>query len=144
MITKADIVSGALQHLATEGLLLQPMADDQRTAMQHLDDVMATYAAMGLDTGYIQPEGYGAATPSDDSGIDVGLVGPVKVILAGYIASQYGKQFDMGKLSWADKQLSAQLVNVQGSKYPVTLPMGSGNYDNSTFGENFYRGGLPR
>lgn len=144
MITKADIVSGALQHLATEGLLLQPMADDQRTAVQHLDDLAATYAAIGLDTGYIQPEGYGTATPSDDSGIDVGLVGPMKIILAGYIAAQYGKMLDPNKVSWAEKQLSAQLVNVQGSKYPITLPIGSGNYDNSTFGENFYRGGLPR
>ncbi|HSG93853.1 MAG TPA: packaged DNA stabilization gp4 family protein [Methylotenera sp.] len=144
MITKADIVSGALQHLATEGLLLQPMADDQRTAVQHLDDMTATYAASGLDTGYIQPEQYGTATPTDDSGVDVGLVGPLKIMLAGYIASQYGKQIDPGKLSWAERQLSAQLVNVQGSKYPVTLPIGSGNYDQSTFGENFYRGGLPR
>lgn len=143
MITKADIVSGALQHLATEGLLLKPMADDQSTAIQHLDDLAATYAATGLDTGYIQPEGYGTAGPSDDSGIDVGLIGPMKILLAGYIAAQYGKQVNPAKLIWAEDKLSALLVNVQGSKYPVTLPIGSGNYDHSTFGENFYRGGLP-
>ena len=143
MITKADIVSGALQHLAVEGLLLQPMASDQRIAIQHLDDMAATYAASGLDTGYIQPLQYGTSTPSDDSGVDLGLVGPLKVLLAGYISYQYGKQPDMMKLDWAEKQLSAQLVTVEGAKYPITLPKGSGNYDNTVIGENFFRGGLP-
>lgn len=144
MITKADIVSGALQHLSVSGLLMQPMADDQRTAIQHLDDLCATYAATGLDTGYIQPLQYGTSTPADDSGIDLGLVGAMKMLLAGYIAGQYGKALDPMKLNWAEKQLSAQLVKPDGCKYPITLPIGSGNYDNSSFGENYFRGGLPR
>lgn len=143
MITKADIVSGALQHLAVEGLLLQPLADDNRIALQHLDDMAASYAAQGLDTGYIQPLAYGTSTPSDDSGVDLGLVGPMKVLLATYIAQQYGKMPDPIKLQWATQQLTAQLTAVEPTKYPITLPVGSGNYDNDVVGENYFRGGWP-
>lgn len=143
MITKGDIVSGALQVLATEGLLLKPMADDQRTALQHLDDMAATYQALGVDAGYINPAQYGTSTGSDDSGLDVGAVGPYKVLLAGYIAQQYGKSVNPGQLDWADKMLRAiSLKEVGGTKYPETLPMGSGNYDGPNE-EVFYRGGLP-
>ena len=69
MITKSHIVDGALQMLAVEGLLLQPMADDQRIAIQHLDDMAAAYTALGLDGGYIEPLEYGTSQGSDDSGV---------------------------------------------------------------------------
>ena len=143
MISKANIVDGALQHLAIDGLLMQPMAQDQNAAIQHLDDMAAAYAGLGLDVGYLQPEQYGTSTGSDDSGVDISLVGPLKIILSGYIASQFGKQYDPGKLQFASDMLSAQLVKVNGTKYPVTMPFGSGNYDGYNFGENYYRGGLP-
>ena len=143
MITKADIISGALQILAVDGLLLQPMADDQSTALQHLDDMAASYTAYGQDSGYIQPAEYGTSTPSDDSGIDVGLGAPFKILLAEYIASQYGKQLDPFKKDWAMKMLVAQtLDNLVSTKYPTTLPVGSGNYDGPNT-DVFYRGGLP-
>lgn len=143
MITKADIVSGALQHLAVEGLMLQPLADDQRTALQHLDDYCATIAATGTDTGYLQPLQYGTSLPGDDAGVDLGLVGPLKILLAAYITTMYGKGFDMMKAKWAENQLAQQLVDIKGCKYPETLPTGSGNYDNDAGSDVFYRGGLP-
>ena len=143
MITKAHIVDGALQMLAVEGLLLQAMADDQRIAIQHLDDMAAAYTALGLDGGYILPLEYGSSTGSDDSGVDVGLAGPYKALLAAYIAQQYGKQIDPGKTDWAMKMLQAQSIESVGTtKYPVTLPMGSGNYDGPE-SDVYYRGGLP-
>lgn len=142
MITKAHLIDGALQHLSVEGLLLQPMAADQSSALQHADDLAAMYAAKGLDTGYILPEQYGTSTGADDSGIDVGLAGAFKVMLAGYIANQYGKELNPNKLAFAEKALFDQLVTVEGAKYPVTLPIGSGNYDWAD-DQQFYRGGLP-
>ena len=143
MITKADLVDGALQMLAVQGMLLQPMADDQRTALQHLDDMAASYNALGLDGGYIQPAQYGTSAGSDDSGVDVGLAGPYKALLAAYIAQQYGKQYDPAKTDWAMKMLAAQSIPSVGStKYPTTLPVGSGNYDGPN-NDVFYRGGLP-
>jgi hypothetical protein len=143
MITKAHIVDGALQMLAVEGLLLQAMADDQRIAIQHLDDMAAAYTALGLDGGYILPLEYGSSTASDDSGVDVGLAGPYKALLAAYIAQQYGKQVDPSKTDWAMKMLAAQAIESVGTtKYPVTLPMGSGNYDGPE-SDVYYRGGLP-
>ena len=143
MITKAHIVDGALQMLAVEGLLLQPLADDQRIAIQHLDDMAAAYTALGLDGGYISPLEYGTSTGSDDSGVDVGLAGPYKALLAAYIAQQYGRQLDPAKTDWAMKMLQAQSIQDVGSvKYPTTLPVGSGNYDGPNT-DVFYRGGLP-
>lgn len=141
MITKGDLIKGAMQHLAADGLLMQPMAQDSQDALQHLDDFAASYAAIGQDIGYLQPLEYGTSTQADDSGVDVGLVGPIKVLLAGYIANMFGKELNPNKLSWAENMLAKQLIDIAGSKYPTTLPVGSGNYD--TFSQTYYRGGLP-
>ena len=141
MITKGDIIKGALQHLSVDGLLMQPTAQDQSDALQHLDDFAATYAAIGQDVGYLQPLEYGTSTPSDDSGVDVSLAGPLKVMLAAYIANIYGKELNPNKTAWAENQMMRQLVEVTGAKYPVTLPTGSGNYD--SMDDVFYKGGLP-
>lgn len=139
MITKAHLVDGALQHLAVEGLLLQPMASDQQTAIQHLDDLAASYTEMGLDTGYIQPLEYGTSTGSDDTGVSPGLAGPLKALLAGYIAQQYGKQFNPGLVQWAERMMTQLCVAPIGdSVYPGTLPIGSGNYDGPNT-DIFYR-----
>ena len=140
MITKAHIVDGALQHLAVQGLLLQPMASDQQAAIQHLDDLAASYTEMGLDTGYIQPLQYGASTGSDDAGINIGLAGPLKVLLGAYIANQYGKQFNPVLTQWAERMLTQLTVSPVGdSRFPTTLPVGSGNYDGPA-DSIFYRG----
>lgn len=141
MITKSDLVKGALQHLAVDGLLMQPTAQDQSDALQHLDDFAAAYAAMGQDIGYLQPLQYGTSTGADDSGVDVGLVGPVKVMLAAYIAAQYGKELNPNKTAWAERMMMQQLVTVEGAHYPVTLPVGSGNSDATD--ATFFAGGLP-
>ncbi len=141
MITKSDLIKGALQHLAVEGLLMQPMAQDQQATLQHLDDFAATYAAMGQDVGYLQPLQYGTSLPEDDSGVDVGLVAPVKVMLAAYIAAMFGKQLDPAKTAWAEKMMNQQLVSVVPCRYPTTLPTGSGNYDGTD--DTFFKGGLP-
>ena len=130
MITKAHIVDGALQLLAVEGLLLQPQASDQQTATQHLDDLAATYTELGLDTGYITPLQYGSSTGADDAGINIGLAGPMKVLLAAYIAQQYGKGFNPQQVAWAERMLTQLCVSPVGdSRFPTTLPVGSGNYD---------------
>ncbi len=142
MITKGDLIKGAMQHLAADGLLMQPMAQDNQAALQHLDDFAASYAAIGQDVGYLQPLEYGTSAESDDSGVDVALVGPLKVMLAGYIANMFGKELNPAKIAWAESMMMKQLVNVIGTKYPVTLPVGSGNYD-SFEDQRFYRGDLP-
>lgn len=139
MITKADLIKGALQHLAVDGLLMQPMAQDQQAALQHLDDYAAAQAAIGQDIGYLQPLQYGTSLPEDDSGVDVSLVGPIKVLLANYIAAMFGKQLDPMKVNWAEKMLAQQLVNIEPCAYPVTLPVGSGNY-NGSLSDTFFRG----
>lgn len=141
MITKADLIKGAMQHLSVDGLLMQPMAQDQVAALQMLDDFAATYAAIGQDIGYLQPLEYGTSLPEDDSGVDVGIVGPIKVMLAACIATMFGKQLDPMKTSWAEKMMMQQLTVIEPCKYPQTLPTGSGNY--SALDEAFYRGGLP-
>ena len=130
MITKAHIVDGALQHLAVEGLLLQPQASDQQSALQHLDDLAATYNELGLDTGYITPLQYGSSSGADDAGINIGLAGPFKVLLAAYIAQQYGRQYNPPMVAWADRMLhQLSVAPVGAAQYPNTLPVGSGNYD---------------
>ena len=141
MITKGDIIKGALQHLSVDGLLMQPMAQDQSDALQHLDDFAAVYASIGQDIGYLQPLEYGTSTASDDSGVDVSLAGPIKVMLAAYIANTYGKELNPAKVSWAENMMMRQMAEVGGCRYPVTLPTGSGNYD--SMDDVFYKGGLP-
>jgi hypothetical protein len=142
MITKGDLIKGAMQHLAADGLLMQPMAQDNQAALQHLDDFAATYAAIGQDIGYLQPLEYGTSTESDDSGVDVSLVGPMKVLLAGYIANMFGKELNPNKLSWAENMMMRQLTTVESCSYPITLPVGSGNYE-AMDDQQYYRGGLP-
>lgn len=140
MLTKAHIIDGALQLLAVEGLLLQPQASDQQTALQHLDDLAATYNELGYNTGYITPLQYGSSSAADDSGVNIGLAGPFKVLLAAYIAQQYGKGFNPSQVSWAERMLTQLAISPVGdSSYPTTLPVGAGNYDGPS-SDTFYRG----
>lgn len=139
MITKGDLIKGAMQHLQVDGLLMQPMAQDEQMALQHLDDFAASYEAIGQDIGYLQPLEYGTSAINDDSGIDVGLVGPVKVMLAAYIAAIFGKQLDPSKVVWAENMMMKQLTEITPTSYPSTLPTGSGNYI-SMNEQTFYSG----
>lgn len=126
MITKGDIVNGALNWIRISGITVEPNGDDVSISLQILDDCMGE---LDLDIGYYQPESYGQSLASDDSGLTTNFAGPVKKIVAKSLAVLYGKQGDPSLLQLAaegERSLERMTVEVAPAQYPETLPMGSG------------------
>lgn len=126
MITKGDIVNGALNWIRISGITVEPNGDDVSISLQILDDCMGE---LDLDIGYYQPASYGESESGDDSGLTNKFAGPVKKIVAKSLAVLYGKQGDAALLQLAaegERALERMTVEVAPAQYPETLPMGSG------------------
>jgi len=105
--------------------------------LRYLNRMMAKLAAKGIDVGYT------ALTDVDDvvTAYDSARLGIVKN-LALSLWPQYSSQPVNPLISfWADKTLSTlmsiSIDSVNVSKFPSTLPIGSGNY-NGVLDDRFY------
>lgn len=130
MITKGDIVNGALVQLAISGITVSPSASDNALTIQFLDD-MAGRLSIYYDTGYKQPASYGGSIGSDDSGLTVQAVGAFRKLLAAEIYGlYYPRSQDVRVEQMAregERDLANLFVNVGPAQLPDTLPIGSGN-----------------
>lgn len=146
IIKKVDVANRAAEELAISGITSKPTDSEVNSFIGRLDELAAQLKSDGLDCGYLMPENYGQSEPSDDSGLDMWMVRPMAVLLAGDIASSYGPaksmSFDRSKLSDAMDSLANGLVEIGWSKYPETLPTGQANEYLET-DRYFYNGDLP-
>lgn len=146
IVKKVDIANRAAEELSISGIASEPTVKEISSFIGRLDELAAQLKSDGLDCGYLMPENYGESEPSDDSGLDLWMVRPVAVLLAGDIASSYGPaklmSFDRSKLTGAMDSLANGLVEIGWSKYPETLPVGQANEYLET-DRYFYNGDLP-
>ena len=91
MISKIDIVQGALELIRISGLTVQASPAEISLGVQTLDDYAAELEAT-LKTGYLQPSEYGQSDPNDYSGLTAGMVAPMKKLLALQLTPYYGKE----------------------------------------------------
>lgn len=140
-ITKVDIVNGTYALMRISGITTNPSPSEISMAIQVADDLAAQLEIKNIKLGWIQPSEYGASDPNDNSGLSAGLAGPFKKVLAIELLSYFGKQAtDVLVIMSRDAMstLEQYAVVVPKAQFDSTLPIGSGNeYDNS-WGSVFY------
>lgn len=140
-ISKVDIVNGTYGLMRISGITTKPNPSDISIAIQVADDLAAQLEVKNIKIGWIQPSEYGLSDPNDNSGLSAGLAGPFKKLLAIELLSYFGKQATDVLVMMARDAMSTleqYAVVVPNSQFGSTLPLGSGNeYDNS-WGSKFY------
>lgn len=130
-ITKNDIVKRAAEELRISGITVNVTPEEATSFLGRLDELAASLAQDGLDAGYLFPDEYGQSDPNEDSGLELWMVRPFAMLLANDAASSYGPEKAMAvnqvKVDQAMDTLANGLVEIAGSKYPDTLPVGASN-----------------
>ena len=126
--TALEIVTAALRLLevqTTESPVEAPEAVD---GLEALNDMMNEWNVDGIDVGYESLE-----VPSDILYVDLGSVGAIKSNLAVYIAPEYGRVVtpELLKRAKTGKASLRGSLKLNPAQFPDTLPVGSGNEDNS-------------
>lgn len=120
-----EYVVDALEDLVVQADEAPIEASEARACIRVLNDMMTMFAANGINLGYTVVSDLG-----DDVTIPDGAIMGVKAHLAIMLADKY--EVDVSaRLQWkADQGMRAMLnlaVETTASKYPSTLPRGSGN-----------------
>jgi len=148
IITKNSILDQVFDKLKINGKTVRADSDDMVRALARQDSYIA---ALPWDVGYLQPSTFGDSDPDDDSGITIDILDPITTILASNLASSYGQakvaivsspQFASSVMD-AMATLARKFVEIEGGKYPDTLPVGIANEYPNTLDSYFYRGGQP-
>jgi hypothetical protein len=130
-IKKIDVINRAAEEIRISGLTTTATPEEISSFLNRLDEMMSTLKNDGLDCGYIFPFSYGESDPNDDSGLELWMIQPISVLLSSDIASTYGSEkmalINPMKVRDARDSLSNGLVEIEGSKYPTTLPIGQAN-----------------
>lgn len=146
LITKGNIAVRAGEELRIWGITSNITPEITTSLINRLDELAAALTEDGLNSGYLYPDEYGYSDPDDDSGLELWMVQPFSVLLARDAAASFGPTklaaVDQQKVMKANESLENGLVEVEGSKYPETLPVGTGN-DNYIGSGAFYRGNEP-
>lgn len=136
MVVKAnEIVVDALEDLVVqqdEGPIEQ---SEGRAAIRTLNDMMLAWDAAGINLGYTVVNSLG-----DVITVPLGAIRGIKANLAIELAPKYDVQPSAALVKRANEGYMAILdltVEITGTEYPDTLPIGSGNYDDG-YGPDFY------
>jgi hypothetical protein len=147
-IKKIDIVNRAYSKLRISGLTSGAIPSEITEAVMRLDDFIA---ALQWNIGYIQPINYGQSDPNDDSGLTIDAVDPLTTLLAESLALDFGAKkiaivstpAFQKMVNDAKATLARNYVEIEGAKYPETLPTGIANEYPNTVDNYFYGGEEP-
>lgn len=137
-LTKYDLIREAYSKLRMSGLTSNPAPEQIVRALRRQAGVIA---AMPWSIGYIFANSIDEEDPNDDSGLTIDLLDPVSSIIAYKIAPDFGKQYSQMEYSDAEDTLARKFAEIEGSKYPTTLPIGGANQ--CTNSRYFYKGKQP-
>ena len=146
-VKKVDLVNRAYSKLKISGLTTNALPEEVKAAVDRLDDFVA---ALQWDIGYIQPDQYGKGDSQDDSGLTPDIVDPITTMLAEALAADFGDAkmalvsapVFQKMLSNASATLARKFVEIEGSKYPETLPVGTANEYPNNYSGYFYTEGV--
>ena len=137
MAIKANrAVEMALQELLVRGVEAPLQADESQDAVLYMNLMMAEFAADGINLGYTEVSDLG-----DDITIPDGALMPMIKNLAIYLAAQFGVSIpvDLAILAKTGKNTMRNIaVKVIPSQFPNSLPLGSGNEDETFTDSHFY------
>jgi len=120
-----EIVVDALENLVTQADETPIEASEGRAAIRTLNDMMAMWAAQGVNLGYTN-----VADLGDTVTVAPGAILGIKANLAIHLAPKYGLPISPELRLSADigwKAILDLAVDTGESAYPETLPQGSGN-----------------
>jgi hypothetical protein len=139
METAADVIKSALQEILVQASEAPIQADEAQTAIKYLNRMMSKLAASGINLGYTRVSNLGDPITVPDGAID-GMVSNLAVRLFPQFSSP-GTQIDQILVMAARDGMDTleQLgVNIGPTSYPDTMPIGSGNEWDRSWGNHFY------
>lgn len=139
MATVTDIVTGAVTLLevrTAESAITAAEAEDGLTA---LNDMMNEWNVDGINIGYETLDNV-----ADELFVTLGSIGAIKANLAIYIAPEYGRivTAELKERAKTSKRSLRASIPLNGSQFPDTLPIGSGNENNNFTSDGDSPGGL--
>lgn len=145
-IRKLDIVNRSAEELIISGITSRITSEESTSFIGRLDEMMASLSEEGYDLGYLYPAAYGGSCGTDDSGLELWMVRPIAILLADDISSSFGKYGAVSQMKISDAYdiLANGTVEIEGGKYPHTLPVGSANEYHGRDSYFYYSGNHPR
>jgi len=125
MATVNDVVSTALRLLKVKDAESEITAKEARDGLESLNDMMNEWEEAGLETGFVTLNDVNATLEVPES-----TLGAIKAKLALYIAPEYEANISpqlMQRARMSFIRLRDRLDTIQGTEFPATLPVGSGN-----------------
>lgn len=130
MRTKLDIIDRAYSEIGMAKYVFEITPEEQREAVNVLDDFMLEMAGNGIEVGYNFPAEYGKSNPGDDSGIVGVALSAIPLTLALRLVSGFGKQASPELKLNQYNAYNAMLIsirNIPRRQFPAYMPVGQGN-----------------
>ena len=135
MATAAQVIKASLQRILVQASEAELEADEYQDAIFALNNMMLDWDASGLNLGFTE-----VSSLADDITVPTGALRGIIANLAIEVAPDYNGQITEGLANAASeglKTIRKIAVGIPVSKFPCTLPIGSGN-SQSVFNDNFY------
>ena len=136
--TAETLVSDILQEVSINAAEQAMSAVDFQTCVRYLNDYMAEQDAFGIKLGYTE-----VTNPADIITVPAGAINGIKYNVAIDISTTYDVIVTPELAMKAKRGLNVMIKlgsPIQGTKYTSTTPTGSGNYNDTLSGFNFYSG----
>ncbi len=126
--TTKTVITDALQLLVIQASEAPIEAEEARTAIRILNNMMASLTVLGVNIGYTQVSQLDDILTVPDSALY-----PIKAMLAQKIAPEYmtglPSPLVLAEAKEGKKLLIMMGSSIAASEYPSTLPTGSGNHE---------------
>lgn len=134
----ADIVKDALSEITAYGAEASVEQVDANLAVRYMNRMMAAFDVEGIDLGYTKVTNLG-----DDVTIPDGAIEAVVFNLSARLWRSFADDAPVPpdlilKATQGVRTLEMLAVTIAPSRFPGTLPIGSGNYTGYTLGDNYF------
>lgn len=133
MATKLELINAAYGELGLAEYVFDITPEEQTTALNRLDRMMATWDSKGIRIGYNLPSSASDSSINDDAGIPDWAEEPLIANLALRLAPTVGKQVALDTRKVAREGYNALLIGnyeIPQMQMPRQMPMGTGNRRN--------------
>lgn len=139
MATVTEVVSGALRLLEVKTAESAITPVEVNEGLEALNDMMNEWNVDGINVGYETLD-----DADDELFVTLGALGAIKANLAVYIAPEYGRiaTDELIRRAIRSKRSLRASIPLNASQYPDSLPIGSGNEDNTFVSDGDAPGGL--
>ena len=136
MATVEQVAKDALKMIMVQGSEAPLEADDYADFITSLNDYMQELAAQGINLGYTE-----VSSIQDQVTVPLGALRGIKANMAINVSPSYGGVVSEALVMAARQgKQTMRLIGqrIGKTRYPSTLPRGTGNYDSFSMGDNYY------